>query len=230
MNEAEWLECNDPDQLLLHVLRRERATNWKRRCFLVAGGLRLLPLLNESGRAVLLDAEKSLLDNDASMLGIAPDEREPHFCLSLFESLRQVVYSFRRLPKDLTPTARAMRAAWYYTGQLGYDPESCRERYALRDREAAIQVAIVRDLFGNPFRTPSFDPEWARWRSGMIATWVRTIFREGRFDDLPILGDALEEAGCTQADILEHCREQRVHVRGCWVIDGLLALGDRKGG
>jgi hypothetical protein len=52
---------------------------------------------------------------------------------------------------------------------------------------------------------------------------ARRIYDERAFHDLPILADALEEAGCTDAEILAHCRSSGEHVRGCWVVD--LVLG-----
>jgi hypothetical protein len=39
---------------------------------------------------------------------------------------------------------------------------------------------------------------------------------------MAILGDILEDAGCGNADILNHCRKPGIHVRGCWVVDLLL--------
>ena len=51
---------------------------------------------------------------------------------------------------------------------------------------------------------------------------ARTIYEERRFDLMPILGDALEDAGCGDALILAHCRGPGPHVRGCWVVDLLL--------
>jgi len=52
-----------------------------------------------------------------------------------------------------------------------------------------------------------------------VARLARAIYEEGRCGDLPILADALEDAGCTDADILEHCRSAGPHVRGCWLLD-----------
>ena len=51
---------------------------------------------------------------------------------------------------------------------------------------------------------------------------ARVIYDEDRFGDLPILADALEEAGCTCTDILDHCRGRLPHYRGCWVVDAVL--------
>ena len=52
---------------------------------------------------------------------------------------------------------------------------------------------------------------------------ARAIYDDRAFDRLPILADALLDAGCDDDDILTHCRSARPHVRGCWVVD--LVLG-----
>ena len=82
---------------------------------------------------------------------------------------------------------------------------------------------FLRDIFGNPFRPVTLDHAWLRWNDGAAVAIAQRIYDERRFQDLPILADALEEAGCTSGDILEHCRGPGPHVRGCWVVD--LVLG-----
>ncbi|HTU92960.1 MAG TPA: hypothetical protein VMF69_22960 [Gemmataceae bacterium] len=81
---------------------------------------------------------------------------------------------------------------------------------------------ILRDIMGNPFRPASLASSWLTWHSGLIVSMARQIYELRIFDDMLILADALEEAGCTNADILNHCRQPGEHVRGCWVIDLLL--------
>ena len=79
---------------------------------------------------------------------------------------------------------------------------------------------LLRDIFGNPFRPIVADPAWLTPTVGSLAV---AIYEDRAFDRLPILADALEEAGCTNADVLLHCRVPAEHVRGCWVVD--LVLG-----
>jgi hypothetical protein len=83
-----------------------------------------------------------------------------------------------------------------------------------------MQAALVRDIFGNPFRPAAVSP---RCLSEPVISLARAIHTDRAFDRLPILADALEEAGCTDAEILNHCRGPGPHVRGCWVVD--LVLG-----
>jgi hypothetical protein len=84
---------------------------------------------------------------------------------------------------------------------------------------------LLRELFGNPFRPPTFDPAWLGWNGNTVARLARAAYDEYAFDQLPILADALEDAGCSDAAILAHCRGPNGHVRGCWVVDGLLGMG-----
>jgi hypothetical protein len=84
------------------------------------------------------------------------------------------------------------------------------------------QVDLLRDLVGNPFRRARLDISWLAWNDGAIHKIAQNIYDDRAFDRLPLLGDALEDAGCDDADILSHCRTPGEHVRGCWVVDLLL--------
>jgi hypothetical protein len=79
---------------------------------------------------------------------------------------------------------------------------------------------LLRDIFGNPFRPVSFDP---RWRTTDVRALARSIYEDRAFGRLPVLADALMDAGCADEQVLGHCRSEGPHVRGCWVVD--LALG-----
>jgi hypothetical protein len=82
---------------------------------------------------------------------------------------------------------------------------------------------LFHDIFGNPFRPlPNLDPSWLHWHEGIIPKLAQWIYDSGDFANMPSLADALEVAGCTNQDILVHCRGSGPHVRGCWVVDLLL--------
>jgi hypothetical protein len=92
-----------------------------------------------------------------------------------------------------------------------------------RVKEQCVQADILRDIFGLlPFRQPAASPSWQGLRGGTIPRIAQAIYNEHRFAALPVLADALEDEGCTDADLLTHCRQPGEHVRGCWVIDFLL--------
>ncbi|WP_216821010.1 hypothetical protein [Singulisphaera sp. GP187] len=81
------------------------------------------------------------------------------------------------------------------------------------------QLAAIRDIFGNPFRSVAFDPSWL---TSPVVSLAQGSYADRAFDRLPILANALEESGCNDADILTHCRGSGPHYRGCWVVDSLL--------
>jgi hypothetical protein len=83
-----------------------------------------------------------------------------------------------------------------------------------------VLSGLVRDIFGNPFRPVTFDPSW---RTDTAASLARQMYESREFSVMPILADALQDAGCGNPDILDHCRGVGPHVRGCWVVD--LVLG-----
>jgi hypothetical protein len=87
--------------------------------------------------------------------------------------------------------------------------------------EGAFQAGIARDIFGNPFRPPvAFEPSW---HTNTVAALAKQMFELGDFSGMPILADALQEAGCDNDDILSHCRDvNQPHARGCWVTDLVL--------
>jgi hypothetical protein len=90
-----------------------------------------------------------------------------------------------------------------------------------KNRYTEFQRAAVHEIFGNPFRPVAVEPAW---RTADVMLLARGIYAEKAFDRMPILADALGEAGCANAAVLGHCRDNRlVHLRGCWVLDLILA-------
>jgi hypothetical protein len=90
-----------------------------------------------------------------------------------------------------------------------------------RDYRASMKAFAdyLREIFGSPFRKPALDPAWLGWNGGTVEKLARGIAEAQAFEQMPILGDALEDAGCTDPAILEHCRRPGRHLHGCWVVD-----------
>ena len=78
---------------------------------------------------------------------------------------------------------------------------------------------LLRDIFGNPFRPARFDPAW---RTSTAVALASQMYESREFSAMPILADALQDAGCDNDDVLNHCRGLGPHVRGCWVVDLML--------
>jgi hypothetical protein len=77
----------------------------------------------------------------------------------------------------------------------------------------------LRDVVGNPFRPVAVDPAWLSRNDCNVVRVADSVYASRDFRELPFLADALEDAGCADADILGHCRGPGPHVRGCWVLD-----------
>jgi hypothetical protein len=88
------------------------------------------------------------------------------------------------------------------------------------EAEERTLADLLRDIFGTPVPPVSFDPAW---RTETAVTLAKQMYESRDFGAIPILADALQDAGCTSDDILDHCRGPGPHVRGCWVVD--LVLG-----
>ena len=93
-------------------------------------------------------------------------------------------------------------------------------RIRSRKEEDAVQIALLRDIFGNPFRPVTFSEQW---RTDTALSLARQMYESREFSAMPILAYALQDAGCDNEDILSHCRDaKQTHVRGCWVVDFVL--------
>lgn len=85
-------------------------------------------------------------------------------------------------------------------------------------------LELARDLLGDFLLEPILAADVCAWRAGLIRHMAQAIDQEGRYQDLPILADALEEAGCTEVALLDHLRADVPHFPGCWAVDLLVAL------
>jgi hypothetical protein len=205
MNEAEWLACDDP--LPMMEFLSGKASERKLRLFACACCRRIWHLLKDPRSRRAAEVSEQYADGIASEAelreaGIAADAAADDTHgegAEAADAAADVVNDFRS-------AAIAATVADY----------SC------RDIEKAAQCALLRDLFGHPFQQVMTDPSCLAWNDGTIRKMAQSIYDARAFDRLPLLADALEDAGCAAADILSHCRTPGEHVRGCWVVDLLL--------
>jgi hypothetical protein len=118
------------------------------------------------------------------------------------------------LHREIWPAA-VSTAAWAVAAWSRVSPET-------PGPEKGLQCHLLRDIIGPLGESVRAAPAWLRCNGGAVRTLAEAIYQERRFEDLPVLADALEEAGCTDRGILEHCRAPGEHARGCWLVDGLL--------
>jgi hypothetical protein len=121
----------------------------------------------------------------------------------------------------------AAEAAGFLANADTTDPDAYLERRLLEHpAECAAQLRIVRDILGRRGEVPTSGlAGWRAWKGGQVTRLARVIYEDGSFEEMPVLGDALEDAGCTEAVYLDHCRVPAFHVRGCWLLDLLLERG-----
>jgi hypothetical protein len=117
------------------------------------------------------------------------------------------------------PATHYAGVAAAYAARVVANPREKREAW---DAERAAQCSLLRDIFDHHFRAVTFDPDWLAWNDSCVVRIARSIYDRRTFEEMPILGDAFEDAGCTDAAILDHCRAPGPHVRGCWLLDALL--------
>lgn len=203
MSEAEWLACTKPHEMVSFL--RGKASERKLRLFACASCRRLWHLLTDERSRRGVEVAELYADN-----------------LATAEQLHDVAIEAdagaddtHGEGADVADTAADLTSSNTWEGT---------HAAATMDypTERPHQSNLLRDLIGNPFRPVLVDPSWLAWSDGTVVKLAQGIYDDRAFDRLLVLADALEEAGCTNADILAHCRQPEEHVRGCWVVALLL--------
>lgn len=217
MTESEWLVCTDLDALLIHL--RAGVSDRRLRLFACACCRRVLPLLDDEEhddhrRAV--EVAERYADGRASVANLRVAQRATTADEVLAATYPDGSPAFDAVANVAVAAARA--AAWRVAaeGSGSWVPSWFDSALAA---ETAAQCSLFRDIVGNPFLPVAARPSWL---TPTVVALARGIDEEGTFDHLPILADALEEAACTDADLLGHLRGPGPHTRGCWALGLLL--------
>jgi hypothetical protein len=212
MSEAEWLACADPTPMLEFLW--SKASERKLRLFVVACCQRVWDHLPGASRAALTVVER-FADGAASRdeLLVAEEAAGRAAETSDGEAVWLAANSDVWFAATEVPCAAAGREV--VLGWPGRNDQGA-DQFAQERRDEA---RFVRDIFGNPFRSTAVAPAWL---TSTVVALAEGIYQERAFDRMPILADALQDGGCANEDVLNHCRRPNEHVRGCWVIDLLL--------
>ena len=212
MTGAEWLACENPNHALSLLRAVGVRSRRKDRLAAVAGLRHFWSDLSAEQRRAVTAAERYAdgeirfpeLRAAAARAGSGASGRLPDAAARVTD----------RVAADALWMTAVLYLPVVFGGPVYTDPPFQDARaYADQGRP---MMAILRCSFGNPFRPVTADP---RWLSSTAVTLARTIYEGRAFDRLPILADALEEAGCDVSALLDHCRGDGPHVRGCWVVD-----------
>jgi len=205
MTESEWLTCTDPDPMLAYL--RTRASSRKLRLFACACARRGWDLLTDERSRRAVEVAERYADGEADKIELA------NVSATAWEAWRNAAEAAACdvvNPNSWTAAMDAAKHASWATKNYRAD-------------ELTILASLLRDLF-NPFlfRPMNLNAPVLKWNDNTVVRLARSMYDDTRFEEVPILGDALEEAGCQDADILGHCRNPGPHVRGCWLVDLLL--------
>jgi hypothetical protein len=225
VTEQEWLASDDPEPMLEHL--QGRVSERKLLLFAVACCRRIWPLLrDERSRNSVTAAERWADGLCSPEEGLDARNRAIQAYDADRVAVRRAAMSIWLFGVD--GAARTARAAAEGFAKAAAGPAALSTSgYATvtkaRPAEEQAQCRLLRDVCGPlPFRRVGVEPAWLSWRGGLLVSAARRMYDSREFVDMPVLADALEEAGCDNPDILDHCRHGGEHVRGCWVVDALL--------
>jgi hypothetical protein len=215
MTEADWLACGDPRPMLEFL--NGKADERRLRLFAVACCRRVWDLLTDRRSRWAVETAERYADRAATDGELEEARWEAYGAYAnAFSFADDATYAAMSAAHE-QPLPAALRAANYTARAAG--------GYDAKVAERRAQASVLRHIMGNPFRPVPLGRPWLSWREGVVPRLARAIYEEGRFNDLPVLADALEEAGCDGHEILAHCREGGGHPRGCWVLELLLEKG-----
>jgi hypothetical protein len=216
MTESEWLACADPNVMLAFL--RTKATKRRLRLFAVGCCRKIWHRLTDARSRSAVEVAERFADD--------PHNQELRDALSKAAAAAYAVEAAARESIFMVNAHAAVRAC--HTVEYTVASEifaafavmtACAAAYPENLMKSHLHCILLRDIFGNPFCPVSIDQSC---KGGTALDLAQAIYDERAFDGLPILADALEDVGCTNQEILGHCRGSGPHVRGCWVLDLLL--------
>jgi hypothetical protein len=218
VTEQEWLVCTDPSPMLR--LLRGKVSDRKFRLFAVGCCRRIPSYVSDQWRKYEIEVAERLAD------GLASDVDGPARSADRRPAVLNGVSAIHapQCGSAGSASAASVAAAWVAFSVEGITNSAWHQVY---DREREDQIRLLHDVFANPFHGVSADDVYLTPTVTSLATaaYEVRILPSGQLDPqrLAVLADAVEESGCDNVDMLMHLRSPGLHVRGCWVVDLLLA-------
>ena len=215
MTEQEWLGCAKPEAMLEFL--KDKASDRKLRLFVIAHVRRgwrdyesketqqawkAIEVAEQFADGLVSDKQLEAA-HDAFLLTPEWDDLSIHF-LNTYAG---------------AATATEVGNAFAFATASDYAARTAPHAPPIIDADRVERCRLLRDVMGNPFRPITFDPCCL---TPSVVNLTQEIYDTRAFDRLPVLSEALEEAGCKNAEVLAHCRGPGPHVKGCWVIDTIL--------
>jgi len=171
----------------------------------------------QASRSELLEAQRSAFEvaRQASLHQVVTD---PGWAAARLAA-RVVAADAMTAAGDMLFLGRLCFAPWRRNPQGGWIDRGDEQ---IKRQLGQQQADLLREILGNIFRPVVLDPVWLRNNESAVYRLACDIYDEKRWEEMPILADALEEAGCTDHTLLQHCRRPVGHTRGCWALDLLL--------
>lgn len=230
MTEAEWITSEDAKQLhrcLVDQFRakRRKAGRRKLRLFGCASCRLMWGDLTDPRSRAAVEYTEHLADGTGDRERIA----------EIREGARQAANALDFPVRGREVEHAAALAVFVLTAQHRSDYGECAHqamrmsvgeadpaRYRAWRSQIGALAHLLRDIFGNPFRPAALGRAWL---TSDVLSLARQMYESRDFSAMPILANALQEAGCDNDDILSHCRRSGLHVRGCWGVDMVLGKG-----
>jgi hypothetical protein len=213
MTGTEWRDATDPATMFLEL--DQHTSERKLRLFACACCRHLGPLLSEEDLELLGAAER-FADGTISFKELGEiGQRYSHGAIPYRPQTSRAALAIGEL---------ASSAAWFCARRARAFVVDILRQSGLSSREAEWrrQSALLRCVFDSPYHVPDWDPSCLTWNGGIVADLATTIYDGRAFDRLPLLADALEDAGCNDRELIGHLRQPEPHCRGCWPLDLLL--------
>jgi hypothetical protein len=230
MTEQQWLTSTNFKSLTDYVVRDKVVSPRKQRLFAVACCRLVEHLLKHEESQKALEAVERFAEG---LVKIGTLHRHCRESARLYEVERKagnLAAAYAALGVHVASLGeRYMAAAHQVTQalaiQAGHAEGTSPFQVAKRESLDAM-IVLLRDIVGNPFQVlPAHNAAWLEANGGLAGRLANSIYDERKFGELPILADALEDAGCTEAALLEHLRGPGPHDRGCWALDVILGKG-----
>jgi hypothetical protein len=216
MTEADWLAGADPHRAMVWVRESGKVSDRRLRLFATAYCRRYRNVFDDPRSRKAVEIAELYADGLATEI----QRKEAHRNARKVASDRMQEGDWSWEPWIVASVASDHIGSWYAIVGAA-DFSATQTASSEPSGPGGISPThLIWCIFVNPFRPVAFDP---RWRTADVVGLARGIYEDRAFDRLPLLADALMDAGCAEEQLLAHCRSDGPHVRGCWAVD--LVLG-----